>query len=51
MNIASDRMKVRYDAREENLVWFITRKEKFSPKLSASWKGRYNIVKKINDVV
>lgn len=60
MNIASDRMKARYDVRanprqfnEGDLVWLYNpqRKKGLSPKLSPSWEGPYRIVKRINDVV
>jgi len=60
LDLVSDRMKTRYDARakesdfkEGDRVWFFnpTRRKGLSPKLQCNWEGPYLIVKKLNDVI
>ena len=60
IKMVSDRMKARYDIRanhdgfrEGDKVWLYNplRKKGKSPKLSPSWEGPYQVIKKINDVV
>ena len=60
IQIASDRMKTRYDLRantsgfqEGDLVWLYNprRRRGRSPKLQQDWEGPYSVIKRINDVV
>ncbi|XP_050519398.1 uncharacterized protein LOC126893360 [Diabrotica virgifera virgifera] len=60
LQIASDRMKKRYDTqaergcfKENDKVWLYNPKKRTgcSPKLQQFWEGPYLIVKKINDVI
>lgn len=60
LNLASSRMKTRYDLRAEgprfragDLVWLYNpcRKKTRSPKLQANWEGPYVVLKCLNDVV
>lgn len=60
IQLASDRMKARYDVNASNSgfyegdrVWLYNpqRKKGISPKLTPAWEGPYTVVKRINDVV
>lgn len=60
LQIASDRMKTRYDTKAAeggyevgDLVWLFNpqRRRGLSPKLQKNWEGPYKVVKRINDVV
>ncbi|POS82547.1 hypothetical protein EPUL_004988, partial [Erysiphe pulchra] len=60
LQIASDRMKTRYDSKAAeggfeagDLVWLYNpqRRRGFSPKLQKDWEGPYKVIKRINDVV
>lgn len=60
IDLASDKMKTRYDARakephfkEGDRVWFYnpTRRKGLCPKLQHNWEGPYIVIKKLNDVV
>lgn len=60
MDIASDRMKTRYDLKANSTgfhqgdkvwLWNPQRKKGISPKLTPAWEGPYVVVKRINDVV
>ncbi|XP_045482836.1 uncharacterized protein LOC123686668 [Harmonia axyridis] len=60
LQIASDRMKTRYDIKASeggfnigDLVWLYNpqRKRRLSPKLQRDWEGPYKVIKRINDVV
>jgi len=60
LNLASDKMKARYDLRansggfqQNDKLWLFNpqRKKCKSPKLTPVWKGPYNVVKRLNDVV
>ncbi|GFT02250.1 retrovirus-related Pol polyprotein from transposon 412 [Nephila pilipes] len=57
--IATDKMKIRYDARakghtfnEGDKVWFWNpyRRKGLSPKLQTSWEGPYTVLKRLNYV-
>lgn len=60
LQIASDRMKTRYDSKAAeggfkagDLVWLYNpqRRRGLSPKLQKDWEGPYKVIKRINDVV
>ena len=60
INLVSDKMKTRYDARarepdfkEGDRVWLFnpTRRKGRCPKLQHNWDGPYTIIKRLNDVV